>query len=52
MHCMRRSKALSKPNEIEKIMEPIPTADFLQMHPEYDDLLHKPYFLLVRAKKG
>ena len=36
---------------IEKIVEPIPTADFLQMHPEYDDLLHKPDFLLVRARK-
>ncbi len=37
---------------IEKIVEPIPTADFLQMHPEYDDLLHKPDFLLVKTKKG
>ena len=37
---------------IEKIVEPIPTADFLQKHPEYDDLLHKPDFLLVKARKG
>ena len=52
MRCMRRLKALSKPNKIEKIVEPIPTVDFLQMHPEYDELLLKLDFLLVRAKKG
>ena len=37
---------------IEKIVEPIPTAEILQEHPEQDDLLHKPLFLLIRARKG
>lgn len=37
---------------IEKIVEPIPTAEFLKVHPEYDDLLHKPDFLLIRARKA
>ena len=36
---------------IEKIIEPTPTAEILEAHPEHADLLHKPDFLLVRARK-
>ena len=36
---------------IEKIIEPIPSEKMLKEHPEQDDLLHKPDFLLVRARK-
>ena len=36
---------------IDKIIEPVPTPEQLREHPEYDDLLHKPDFLLVRATK-
>lgn len=37
---------------IEKIIEPTPTAEILEAHPEHADLLHKPDFLLVRARKA
>ena len=37
---------------IEKIIEPTPTAEILELHPEQEDLLHKPDFLLVRARKA
>ena len=37
---------------IEKIIEPIPSEEMLKEHPEQDDLLHKPDFLLVRARKA
>ena len=36
---------------IEKMIEPLPDADMLKAYPEYRDLLHKPDFLLIRAKK-
>jgi hypothetical protein len=36
---------------IEKIIEPTPTVEILESHPEQADLLHKPDFLLVRARK-
>ncbi len=36
---------------IEKMIEPLPDEDMLKAHPEYRDLLHKPDFLLIRAKK-
>lgn len=36
---------------IEKMIEPLPTDSLLEEHPEYRDLLHKPDFLLIRAKK-
>ena len=36
---------------IEKVIEPTPTAEILEAHPEHADLLHKPDFLLVRARK-
>ena len=37
---------------IEKIIEPIPTTEILESHPEQEDLLHKPDFMLVRARKA
>ena len=37
---------------IEKIIEPTPTAEILEVHPEHADLLQKPDFLLVRARKA
>ena len=37
---------------IERIIEPTPTAELLEAHPEQYDLLHKPDFLLVKARKG
>ena len=37
--------------QIEKLMEPVPTTEMLVAYPEYKDLLHKPDFLLVKAKK-
>lgn len=36
---------------IEKMVEPLPDEEMLQEHPEYRDLLHKPDFLLIKAKK-
>lgn len=36
---------------IEKMVEPLPDADMLKAYPEYRDLLHKPDFLLIKAKK-
>ena len=37
--------------QIEKLMEPVPNTEMLAVYPEYKDLLHKPDFLLVKAKK-
>ena len=36
---------------IEKMVEPLPDAAILAAYPEQRDLLHKPDFLLVRARK-
>lgn len=36
---------------IEKMIEPVPDQKMLETYPEYGDLLHKPDFLLVKAKK-
>ncbi len=36
---------------IEKMIEPLPTKELLQDYPDYKDLLHKPDFLLLKAKK-
>ena len=36
---------------IQRLVEPVPTAEMLRDYPEYADLLHKPDFLLVRARK-
>lgn len=36
---------------IEKMIEPLPTDRLLEEYPAYRDLLHKPDFLLIKAKK-
>ena len=36
---------------IEKMIEPVPTLELLERYPEYADLLHRPDFLLVKARK-
>lgn len=36
---------------IERIMEPLPTKELLEKYPEHKDLLHKPDFLLCKARK-
>ena len=36
---------------IEKMIEPLPTEELLEKYPDYEDLFHKPDFLLIRAKK-
>ena len=36
---------------IEKMIEPLPTPQLLEMYPEHKDLLHKPDFLLLKTKK-
>lgn len=36
---------------IEKMLEPVPDRDMLEQYPQHRDLLHKPDFLLVRARK-
>lgn len=36
---------------IEKLIEPVPTKEILEKYPEYSDLIHKPDFLLGKAKK-
>lgn len=36
---------------IEKMIEPLPTAEILQKYPDYKDLFHKPDFLLVKVRK-
>ena len=37
---------------IERMIEPVPTKEMLDKYPEYCDLIHKPDFLLVKAKKA
>lgn len=36
---------------IEKMIEPVPTPELLKMYPDQKDLLHKPDFLLIKARK-
>ncbi|MBE6758790.1 MAG: class I SAM-dependent methyltransferase [Ruminococcaceae bacterium] len=36
---------------IEQMIEPVPDSEMMAKHPEHRDLIHKPDFLLVRAKK-
>ena len=36
---------------IERLIEPVPEKEMLEQHPEKQDLLHKPDFLLIRARK-
>lgn len=37
---------------VEEMIEPVPTPELLEKYPEYNDLYHKPDFLLVKAKIG
>lgn len=36
---------------IDRLIEPYPSPEILKKHPEHEDLLHKPDFLLVKATK-
>lgn len=36
---------------IEKLIEPLPTKELLEKYPDYEDLFHKPDFLLVKVAK-
>lgn len=35
---------------IERMIEPYPSAKIIEMYPDYEDNLHKPDFLLIKAK--
>ena len=37
---------------IEQMIEPLPTSELLRSYPDYKDLLHKPDFLVIKAKKS
>lgn len=37
--------------QIKKLIEPMPTPEALKEHPEYNDLLHKPDFMIIKAVK-
>lgn len=37
---------------LEKLVEPLPSPEMLEKHPEQADLLHRPDFLLIRASKN
>lgn len=37
---------------IEKMIEPLPSHALLEEYPEYNDLFHKPDFLLIRVRKA
>ncbi|MBP5464380.1 MAG: class I SAM-dependent methyltransferase [Treponema sp.] len=36
----------------ERMLEPVPSMDFMRTHPDESDLVHKPAFLLLRARKN
>lgn len=36
---------------VERLVEPVPDAEMMRKYPRHRDLLHKPDFLLVRARK-
>ena len=36
---------------IEEMIEPAPTPELLEKYPDYEDLYHKPDFLLIKARK-
>jgi len=38
--------------QIEKMIEPVPTPELLKIYPDQKDLLHKPDFLLIKARKN
>ena len=37
---------------VERMLEPVPSMDFMRTHPDERDLIHKPAFLLLRARKN
>ena len=37
---------------VERMLEPVPSMDFMRTHPDERDLVHKPAFLLLRARKN
>lgn len=37
---------------VERMLEPVPSMDFMRTHPAESDLVHKPAFLLLRARKN
>ena len=37
---------------IEKMLEPVPSGDIMNQYPSYKKYIHKPDFLLIRARKG
>ncbi len=37
---------------VERLLEPVPDEAMMAAHPEHRDLLHKPDFLLVKARKA
>lgn len=36
---------------IEEMIEPLPSDELLKKYPDYEDLFHKPDFLLIKARK-
>ncbi|MBQ6565504.1 MAG: class I SAM-dependent methyltransferase [Treponema sp.] len=37
---------------VERMLEPVPSMDFMRTYPDESDLVHKPAFLLLRARKN
>lgn len=37
---------------IEQMLEPIPSNDIMKQYPSYKKYIHKPDFLLIRARKN
>lgn len=37
---------------VERMIEPIPDANLAEKYPEYNDLFHRPDFLVIKAMKG
>ena len=37
---------------VERMNEPLPSPELLEKYPCYSDLLHKPDFLLVKARRS
>lgn len=36
---------------VEQVSEPIPSDEIIEEYPEYEDYIHKPNFLLIKARK-
>ena len=37
---------------VERMLEPVPSMEFMRTYPDESDLVHKPAFLLLRARKN